>query len=73
MFGSAVDAPTWEAADDADRRRLVEKRFGEVGLAQVLARSTVVDQLIPGEPPAVWKAAQRITAGGGTVDQATSP
>lgn len=67
VFGPAVDAPSWDAADEADRRRLVEKRFGEVGLAQVLARSTVVDQLISGEPPAVWKSAKRIVTGGGTV------
>ena len=70
MFGSAVDALTWEAADRASRQRLIEKRFGEVDEAQVLARLDVVDQLISGEPPAVWQAAQRIIVGGRPVDPA---
>jgi hypothetical protein len=64
VFGSAVDAPTWEAADDAERRRLIEKRFGEADVVGAFARWRVVDELISGEPPAVWKAAQRITSGG---------
>jgi hypothetical protein len=72
VFGSTVDASTWDAADDADRRRLIEKRFGEAGAVQVLARSTVVDQLLSGEPPSVWKTAQRLTSGGMTVDLAIS-
>jgi hypothetical protein len=72
VFGSAVDAPTWEAADGADQRRLIDKRFGEVGAAQVLARSTVINQILSGEPPEVWRTAQRLTSGGVTVDRAIS-
>jgi hypothetical protein len=29
VFGSSVDPASWNAADLADRRRLVEKRFGD--------------------------------------------
>ena len=69
VFGSAVDASTWEAARDAVRRGLVEKRFGEVGEAQLHVRLGVVEQLISGEPPEVWTTAQRLVSGGVDVDR----
>jgi hypothetical protein len=72
VFGSTVDASTWEAAGDVDRRRLVEKRFGEASGVQLLVRAAVVDQILSDEPPEVWETVQRLVAGGVDVDQAIS-
>jgi hypothetical protein len=65
-----VDALIWEAAGDRERRRPAEKRLGIVGSAQSQARSAVVCQLVSGESPAVWQAAQRITTDGAPVERA---
>lgn len=68
VFGSTVDPAIWAAADLADRRSLVGKRFGGLGETQLLVRLGVIEQLLGNDVPQVWATALRLSADGTSVD-----
>lgn len=68
VFGSSADPSAWNTADVADKCMLLEKRFGDLGEAQLLVRLGVIEQLLGDKVPQVWATAQRLSASGSSAD-----
>lgn len=64
VFGSSVDAATWESADADEREQLVRERFAGGPPGASALRELAAKQLLDDEPPHVWRTAQRLAAQG---------